>query len=801
MATSDASLQRAMHLQQQGLFSDAIAQYDQFLLEHPDNPTAYLLLGVAQAQAGNTARAVDCLQRAIQLAPTASAYVNLGLVYLQLSKPLLAIEKFHHALALEPEHVKAHLGLARSLMAGDQYYAALASLHEALRHQPAMPNLWSAISRCHVQLHQFDAAHRVLDIARAKWPSDPEWTSLARVIGDAEIAHQNQLNQALTPDQRHDPEAIFNKAQDFYDAGEFAKAVEFFDASIALNTRSAASYLSRGRALARLHRHMAAVESFDRATALDPDSSDAHFGSGCSLFELREFDQAIAQFTEVIRLSPNHSDALFLMGCAHMEMDRYPAAKQLFSRLQSLPGHRNYLFGELAACHLYTCDWNGFSEVRQALLQHVRDKRLAAFPLRLLLLSDSAQLQQELAQRYTRQIFSPAKHVERPLPGWRTTDRLRIGYFSMDFRNHPVSYLIAELLEKHDRSRVEVFAFSYGPDVDDAMNLRIRHAVDHYLDVRAQSDSQVADMARDIGLDVAIDLAGYTSNTRHGIFMHRVAPVQVNYLGYPGSLGSACIDYIVGDRTVIPFETRRYYTEKIIDLPCYQVTDTTRQVDEHRFARADFGLPEHSMVYACFNACQKILPEMFTSWMKILRAVPDSVLFLFAHQQSVKDNLSNEASLQGISPSRLFFSGVLDPTANLSRYVCADLFLDTFPFNAGTTASDALWAGLPIISLRGESFAARMATSLLEAVGLQQLSVSSMDDYVRLAIELGTDKDRLSSIKQQLRRNRSSSSLFNTRRQASHLENGFFQAVHLARAGLPPEHIDTTSPMIADRAT
>jgi predicted O-linked N-acetylglucosamine transferase (SPINDLY family) len=366
--------------------------------------------------------------------------------------------------------------------------------------------------------------------------------------------------------------------------------------------------------------------------------------------------------------------------------------------------------------------------------------------------------------------------------------RIRIGYFSADFRSHATSYLLAELLELHDRERFEVSAFSFGPSSPDPMRQRVESACDRFVDVRGSSDQEVAELARKMEIDIAIDLMGFTHLCRPGIFALRAAPVQVSYLGYPGTMGVPYMDYLIADSTVIPEGDEAGYQEKIIRLPdCYQVNDRKRSIADGAFAREDLGLPREGFVFCCFNNSCKITPRAFDVWMRILERVEGSVLWLLEDNAAASRNLRQEAERRHLSANRLVFAERMPAPAHLARHRAADLFLDTFPYNAHTTASDALWAGLPLLTCLGNTFAGRVAASLLTAVNLPELVAATPKEYEEKAVELAADPRRIDELKSRLVEQRSTATLFDTPRFARYLEAAL-QIIHERQlAGLPPE--------------
>jgi predicted O-linked N-acetylglucosamine transferase (SPINDLY family) len=350
--------------------------------------------------------------------------------------------------------------------------------------------------------------------------------------------------------------------------------------------------------------------------------------------------------------------------------------------------------------------------------------------------------------------------------------KIRLGYYSADFYNHATCMLMAELFEKHDKSKFELFAFSFGPDIKDPMRARVEAAFDQFIDVSTMSDKEIAEFSRMLGIDIAIDLKGSTKDHRFGIFSYRAAPVQVSYLGYPGTMGAEYIDYLIADKTLIPEESQKFYTEKIAYMPhSYQVNDRSRVISDRVFTKQEAGLPEEGFVFACFNSNYKITPDVFDVWVRILHSVKGSVLWLFEENKTAAINLRKEALKRGLAPERLVFAPKMELSEHLARHKLADLFIDTLPCNAHTTASDALWAGLPVLTCMGESFASRVAASLLNAIEMPELITSSLEEYEELAIALGNDHQRVLALKQKLENNRLTTPLFDSSLFTKDIEN------------------------------
>ena len=423
----------------------------------------------------------------------------------------------------------------------------------------------------------------------------------------------------------------------------------------------------------------------------------------------------------------------------------------------------------------HICDWD---EAKDDLtfLADLGIRKEDVPPFTLLALEDDPSRHRLRSENHANKKFSQNATINFVAPNQKSK-RLRIGYFSADFHNHATMYLMAQVFTKHDKSNFEVLAFSYGINTQDEMRQRLVNDVDTFHDVSDMSDLEIIDLARKERLDIAVDLKGYTEGNRLALFAYGLAPVQISYLGYPGTLGTKFIDYIIADPIVIPEDKRPYYSEKIIYLPnAYQPTDNTRKISDKAITRAEMGLPDNGFVFCCFNNNYKISPKEFDIWMRLLGKVDDSVLWLFKSNRWAEQNLKREAERRGIVAERLIFAEKLPQAKHLARLKLADLFLDTFNYNAHTTASDALWADLPIVTKLGEGFAARVAGSLLSALDLPELTTNNETEYEKLALELATNREKLASIKQKLAINRSSKPLFNTELFTKHLEDGYQRA-------------------------
>jgi predicted O-linked N-acetylglucosamine transferase (SPINDLY family) len=564
------------------------------------------------------------------------------------------------------------------------------------------------------------------------------------------------------------------------------EAIQIFDEAFALDPHNAEGLIGKGVALKALRRLPEAIETYRRAIEVAPRAANAHLNLGNALALLNRHEEALACYERVLALDPNSAEALNYEGNSLNALNRQTEAVARFEKAVALDPGVTEALSSLVYTKQRRWDWAGLPEQRQFLLERVRARQYVANPFALLGICDDPELHQIAARAYTREILPLAPSVQSPQAVQR--DRLRIGYFSADFRNHAVMQLIAGALECHDRDAFEIHAFSYGPEAEDVMRARIRATMDHFHECARMSDGAIMALARRAGIDIAVDLNGYTQDARLAPFAQRLAPLQVSYLGYPGTVGADFLDYILADATVLPMDQQRFYHEKIIHLPdSYQANDDRRVIAPDTPSRAEAGLPADGFVYCCFNNAYKLTPEIFASWMRILAAVPGSVLWLLANDSDSIARLRGAAEAQGVDPARLVFGPSLPSAQHLARHRLADLFLDTLPYNAHTTASDALWAGLPVLTQLGQAFAGRVAASLLNAVGLPEMITRDAAAYEALAIAIGRDPASAAALKAKLAAAIPTAPLFNTPRFTRHLEGAYRMMWQRHAAGLAPE--------------
>ena len=564
-------------------------------------------------------------------------------------------------------------------------------------------------------------------------------------------------------------------------SGDPAGAREKFNAALAIDPTFALAHNGIGLSYSNVGQFDAALESYDSAIRVDPNFSSPYVNRSFIQQKRGDIQGAMDSLHYAIKLQPDNPTAHNNLGSILTELKMPRAAIAALEMVMRIDPDYPLVAGLRLLNKIQICDWAGFQRDLPALGDRLERGEAGAPPWALLPLIDRPDLQRKAAEAWILGNV-PAADVLGPVGSYPNHDRIRIGYFSADFHRHATAHLIAELIERHDRKAFEVIAFSFGPTTGDEMQQRLMAGADKFIDVSGKSDRDIAALAREMEIDIAVDLKGLTVGHRLGIFAHRAAPVQVNYLGFPGTLGATYFDYIIADNVIIPEESGQHYTEVVVALPgSYQVNDRKRKIAERRFTRTELGLPETGMVFCCFNNNFKIMPYIFDMWMRILHAVPGSVLWLIEDNADAAENLRWEAERRGIEKKRLVFADRISPEEHLARHMCADLFLDTYPYNAHTTASDALWVGVPLITCPGDTFASRVAASLLTAMGLPELAVSTFDEMEELAVALAKDPARLAALKEKVRTNRDTSPLFDTDEFAHNIESAYQQMIAAQR--------------------
>lgn len=713
MALPPQQLQQHAHrLYNEGKLTEAEQCYIQLLELMPENPDFLNGMAVILQAQGKNQESVPFMQRAIAIQPSNPAYrLNLANALLELEQPHLALEHLTLALQAAPASAEFYNALGMTHSALGLTTQAIESYQKAISHSSQAPSGYINLGALHQTQGDYERAIATYlegiqhNPANAKLHNNLSLAYLALYNVNMAIEH---LQQALVLQPGYF-EARNNLATAYKHAGRVEQAIASYMEVLTTNPRYTEAYYNLGLVLQEQKRYAEALACYQQALTLNPDYAQAQYNLGHIHIKLDQLDQAAAWFERILQRNPEHTAAL-----------------------NSLINLRQHI-----------CRWDGLTQLQArqlTLLHHQPDASITPFSL---LSTPSSPEDQLLCARqwvanHLQSYINAGKQLGFSFAG-RSHKRIRVGYLSADLHEHATAYLIAELFELHDRTKFEIYAYSYGTDDRSQMRQRLTLACDHFIDIQHDSHINAAKRIYQDEIDILVDLKGYTEEARDQILALRPAPVQVSWLGYPGTMGAEFIDYIIADNVIIPPEHEHYYSERVIRMPdCYQINDRKRPISPHPYSRQDHGLPERGVVFCSLNQSYKITAAMFDCWMEILHQVPESVLWLMASNRWAVENLCREATQCGISPQRLIFAEKRPLNEHLARYRHADLFLDTYPVNAHTTASDALWAGCPLITISGQTFASRVAGSLLHSIGLDELITADYTEYRQLAIKLAS---------------------------------------------------------------
>jgi len=808
-STSEQLLESALAAQRRGNIADAKRLYASLLDIDPANAAAYGNLAIIAALEGDLATAERLFREGIRLNPNyAAGHNNLGSVLQQQGRLAEAIAAHRHAIKLNPNYAEACLALGNALRQQgnlDEAMAAYRSAIKARRDYPEAHNNVGVLLQMQGRLEEAASAYRE---AAALRPAYAEAVfNLGAVLhqqhelGAAEAAyrrvialnpavavvHNNLatvlkdrrlLDQALAalekaielkPDYA---EAFYNRATVLQQQARLEDALAAYGEAIRLRSDYTEAINNAGIVLQELGRAGDAVELYRRLLERMPADADACNNMGTALLAEARPNEARAAFEQALANRPDFPEAVYNLGNARRELGDLSGAIAAYQNALRLRPDYDDAFSQLVHHRALACAWGDVEADQARLLEMVR-RGVRVPPFYLLSTPASASDQLICARQWTSPIKPPPKAVfAHDVAAAR--GHIRLGYLSGDFHQHATAQLMAELFELHNRDRFEVFAYSYGPDDHSPMRARLDRAFDRFVDIGALSHRDATQRIHADGIDILVDLKGYTYHARPAISAYRPAPLQVSYLGYPATMGGDFIDYIIVDPIVVPESQQPFFSEKLVHLPgCYQVNDRRREVASASTSRGDCGLPESGLVFCSFNNSCKISPAFFDIWMRLLRAVPGSVLWLLEANELVKANLCSEAEKRGVKAERLVFAPRVGPAEHLGRHRHADLFLDTLPCNAHTTASDALWAGLPVLTCCGDTFAGRVAASLLTAVGMRELVAASLEEYELIALALARDPQRLIALRQKLAHHRDASSLFDPVKLTGNIEAAY----------------------------
>jgi protein O-GlcNAc transferase len=739
---NDILLRNALRAHQTGNYAEAARLCQDILRAAPRNLMALHLLGYVQLQTGNFVEAERLLGEAFKIDPAPETIYNRGCALQNLRRDEEALRCFQRAIALKPDFLDALVNCGISQLALRRYADALESFDKVLSTIPADAEAWNNRGNALLELGRLAEALASFDKAIA--------------LKQDYVKAWNNRGVALQRLNRH-PEALF--------------ALEH---ALAIDPRLPSAYNNRGNSSMALRHYEDAYADFERASALDSNFVEPIINRATVLVALRRVDEGIVLYNHALGLCPNSIEALRNRANAFVIQKRFEDAARDCEKILMLDPASKFIKGIAAHNRLQSCDWRGYHIIRGEIDCDLRAGATVIPPFEYMALSPSPADQHACAR-----IFAADKYPPPAGKLWQGESyrhqRIRIAYLSADFRNHAVPSLAVGLFENHTRDRFETVALSFGKEKTGAMRARLEHAFERFIDVERRSEDEIAQLIREMEIDIAVDLMGYTGDCRPAILNLRPAPLQINYLGYPGTMGADHIDYIIADRVVIPENERDHYAEEVVYLPeCYLPHDSRRALAGSAPSRALCGLPEGGFVFCSFNNTYKLSPDLFDVWMRLLHAVKESVLWLAQGNTAAMRNLTNEAAARGIPAGRIVFAPYLPSgDEHFARLGAADLFLDTLPFNGHTTSMDALWSGVPVLTCTGTSFAGRVAASVLAAAGLPELITESLEAYETRARALARDRSALSEIKSRVIRGRTTSPLFDIRAFTRNLEAAY----------------------------
>jgi protein O-GlcNAc transferase len=691
----------------------------------------------------------------------AETWNNRGAVFNDLNKYDLAIADFDDAIKINGQYSEAYANKGKSLAQLKRYDEAFVAYDKALSIKPGLVEAWLGRGNVFCDLRRYDEAFSAYDKALSIRPNLAEtWLGRGNVLWNL---------------QRHDA------------------ALAAYDKALSLKSDLVNAWVGRGNVFRDLRRYDDASAAYDKALSIKPNLEAAWLGRGNVFCDLGRYDEAFAVYDKALSIKPDLTEAWLGRANAFSNVQRYDEAFAAYDKALSIQPDLEGVEGERLHTKMHLCNWDRLDIEISDLTSSVRNGKANCAPFALLSLTDSPE---DCLRCTSTWVAAKYRHA---LPSiWRRQgyahDKIRIGYVSGDLHQHATAYLMADLFECHNRTKFTTTAFSFGPNDNSSMRQRLVASFDTFVDFRSFSDAEAARRIAEAEIDILVDLKGFTQEARTNIFAHRPAPIQVNYLGYPGTMAAPFIDYIIGDTLIFTLRESAAYSEKLVQLPhSYQPNGRTRRISDKSLERGKYGLSKDHFVFCCFNNNYKISPSVFESWTRILKMVNGSVLWLLAENQVVMANLRKEIASRGIDPARLVFANRMELADHLARHRLADIFVDTFPYNAHTTASDALWAGLPVVTLIGRTFAGRVASSLLNAIGLPELITHSRGEYEALAIDLALNKEKLQSIRKKLARNRLTTPLFDTPLYTAHLEAAYEAMYRRYQVGLPPQDIEIRS--------
>jgi predicted O-linked N-acetylglucosamine transferase (SPINDLY family) len=770
MSTPDP-FDKAVELHEAGRLAEAEAVCHQLIAAQPDSPGPLLLLGIIRAQSGDPHGALLLIVRSLGIAPDVPlGHFYHAIVLAQLGRPLDALRSYQRTTELTPEFAEAHYNSGDLLLAMNRPAEALAAFERTIALRADLVQAHCARADALIRLNRQADALTELNGVLAR---NPHFAPVLNMRGEL-LCELGRLAESLADCDRslaidaNQVPAHINRGTTLFAMGRLPEAQQAFDRALALNPNAVKALGMRGVVLAELGRLADSLADFERGVALAPNVAAMHTNLGNTLRLLGRYDRALEAFNRALALDPRFAKAYYGRAAVFHQSEQFELALADCERVLALDPSVSMMASERLHLADLLCDWRDRAARVDDLARRIRQGETVGAWIVITALDDL-----ELQLLAARREAVPAA----PAPATKRTtshERLRIAYLSPDYYDHPVAHHLVELFERHDRTRFGTYGICLRDGPECAIHTRISRAFEHFETVGSRADAEIAELLKSLEIDIAIDLSGSAGHGRPKIFALRPAPVAVNYVGYPGTMGAGHIDYVMADAVTIPPGDERFFAEQVVRLPdCFFPANTVgpRKAPPRR---DEAGLPETGFVFCAFNNSYKLTPQMFDIWMRLLRQVDGSVLWLSVGNARARSNLRAEAQARQVSPERLIFAErVAERERHLARLVLADLHLDTLPYNAHSTASDALWMGVPLLTCLGRSFAARVAGSMLTAIGMEELIARDLADYEAMALSLARSPERLSTLREKLAANRSSSTLFDMARLCRRVENAY----------------------------
>jgi predicted O-linked N-acetylglucosamine transferase (SPINDLY family) len=776
---------------QQGRHDDACNYLGEAVRISPNEIGALMNYGMALCGAGRAENALEVFERVLAIQPNvAEALYNRGVALAALMRFELAVEAYDRALVIQPEMAAAQVNRAVALAAMGRFDDALAGYDRLLAMQPS--NVMALNHRGLARRTLGRPAEALADYDRAL-SLKPDFTEALYNRGVAMLdleraADALAMFDAVVGAYQNNAEMWNNRGVALWNLKRPDDALASYERALALEPRFAEAWGNRGLALRDMGRFEEARASFETVLTLEPGNAVAMNGHGNVLRDMKKYDEAIQSYSAAIQARPAYAEALINRGYTHWALKRNDVGMADVELALRLEPDYPYGRGEVLHVRMYSADWHDFDARRKELEELVRAGKRAVQPFDFQAIAETPADALACSRIWVKDKYPPMSTTAHDRAVRKDRKKIRIGYVSGEFRHQATAILMAGVYERHDRERFEIIALDSGQNDQSPMRTRLEKAFDRWIGITGLSDEQAADVIRDAGIDILVNLNGFFGEARMGVFARRPAPIQVNYLGFPATLGAPYIDYILADKVVIPEAEQQYYDEQVVYLPgCYQANDDKGRPLASTPTRAEVGLPEKAFVFCNFNTAYKLTPETFNSWMRILKQVDGSVLWLLESPAPFVSNLRREAEARGVAADRLIVAPELSADDHLARLPLADLFLDGLPYNAHTTASDALWAGVPLITRKGATFPGRVAASLLEAAGLPELVTESSEEFEVLAVRLASEPAALKNLRERLASNRDKCVLFDTDRFRKNIEAAYTQMWQHWLAGKNPE--------------